>query len=587
MTCIKCNIKITNREYLKCKICQNNYHIDCESVSYKYFQLMKRKDEWKCRKCRNLKPHSAQKPPLARKNTVQSSTPREKACSENNKVNRESLSSGADTNKKTATIENEHRNFVTATLQMPSSEQHIDKVQNSTLQSLHLSMIPKQATTDCSSSCIDRITRRKKNAIVTNIPTKNSFDSLASTLESDTDSEEEHSERKSDEDSHGILVRSCPELNTIKMRTELESLKKEVVNLQNQVLSADKQIEDLVSENCQLKLEIDIYKNKLENLSRVCLSVDTHKKKTLKNKRNKSMPPIIFETEKEMPIELSNQENDYNQDENTQISKRKNKQTNTKETSATHHSPDNNKDENTHSSEIKGNNSSTEEIFPQQDHRKILIYGTQQCVDLAVALEKSRHSTMYEKYNISAITKPFATSSEIAKTCTSSIHQVNPHDKLILCVGENDRNPDLVTASLETILDNFKDNTVLVLNILQNKYQNVHKVNQHIKNICTLLKYKNCHFIEYEPYLTFYNSAKTCNAINHVIDYVDYADKYLDVKKLKELVVRKNSGEVKYKKGTIPYFFALIESKKTENMPIKGTIPYYFPKTKKQTFFRD
>lgn len=52
-TCSKCKKKMLNREFLHCKTCNNDYHLDCESVSYKLFRLMKNKSNWRCRKCLN------------------------------------------------------------------------------------------------------------------------------------------------------------------------------------------------------------------------------------------------------------------------------------------------------------------------------------------------------------------------------------------------------------------------------------------------------------------------------------------------------------------------------------------------------
>lgn len=58
-TCTKCKKKVLNREFLHCKNCNYDYHLDCESVSYKLFRLMKNKCNWKCRKCTNSKIHSS------------------------------------------------------------------------------------------------------------------------------------------------------------------------------------------------------------------------------------------------------------------------------------------------------------------------------------------------------------------------------------------------------------------------------------------------------------------------------------------------------------------------------------------------
>ncbi|WP_337241651.1 hypothetical protein, partial [Proteus faecis] len=79
-----------------------------------------------------------------------------------------------------------------------------------------------------------------------------------------------------------------------------------------------------------------------------------------------------------------------------------------------------------------------------QNH--IQIIGTQQLVGLAAELIKSRFKTPYEKYSVSAFTKPQALSEEISKACDNL--KLKDNDKLVICLGENDNNPVKIISHL-------------------------------------------------------------------------------------------------------------------------------------------
>lgn len=53
LKCKKCAFDITNKEYMKCSICDYSYHLDCTNVSLKRFFLMAKnsKNTWQCRGC--------------------------------------------------------------------------------------------------------------------------------------------------------------------------------------------------------------------------------------------------------------------------------------------------------------------------------------------------------------------------------------------------------------------------------------------------------------------------------------------------------------------------------------------------------
>lgn len=228
--------------------------------------------------------------------------------------------------------------------------------------------------------------------------------------------------------------------------------------------------------------------------------------------------------------------------------------------------------------------------------RQIHIFGTQQCVGLATALSQSRQNSQYEEYGITAETKPYALSSEILRNCSAT--KLRPDDKLIIGIGENDYNESILSTQLNNVLHSFDGNTIIVLSAYKNNYLDTIKLNQRMKYICK--NYIKCHYV----YFTSKNFKDLCHTINHIIDYSDYSDKYLNPREIRRRIACSKPNlnlHINYKteprKGTIPYYFERINKKTTlqTSSPIArtnnkqpGTIPYYFPTINRgNTLFRN
>lgn len=224
--------------------------------------------------------------------------------------------------------------------------------------------------------------------------------------------------------------------------------------------------------------------------------------------------------------------------------------------------------------------------------KAIWIFGAQQCVGLAAALINSRKTTQYEKFRVFAHTMPNAQSDTITKSCTNI--DLQPGDKIVVSLGENDYNMEHVLYQLKNILQTFSKNTVIILNVLKSSHLDVDKLNYRIKNICK--HYNNCHFMN----SINHDVSEICKSINYIIDYEYYAQKYLNPAELrKHLASGKSSSLQKRetnlpKKGTIPFYFIKRNISETEqnvnsHLPSeelkKGTIPYYFPTLKKNDIF--
>ncbi|KAF9791614.1 hypothetical protein SFRURICE_020013 [Spodoptera frugiperda] len=119
---------------------------------------------------------------------------------------------------------------------------------------------------------------------------------------------------------------------------------------------------------------------------------------------------------------------------------------------------------------LKPLNLSTKDITSHLQHRipekTIAIFGAQQCVGLAAALQDSRKSTQYEKYGIFAHTMPNANSDTIVKCCTKA--NLKPEDKIIICLGENDR---IVGSVLTQLKNRYGARTLPALNIVSFQFR--------------------------------------------------------------------------------------------------------------------
>lgn len=223
--------------------------------------------------------------------------------------------------------------------------------------------------------------------------------------------------------------------------------------------------------------------------------------------------------------------------------------------------------------------------FNADPRPRIDIYGTQQAVGLASALTYSRKNTNYEQYKIEGLTRPFSSTKNILDNCR--LKYSKEADKVILWVGENDSNIDLVLSELRKFLTINTKRTIIVLSSLNNKSVNVLKLNNEIERICVM--FKNTYFVQI-PLIC--KLPEICKRINMSIDSIDYECKFLNCKALKKIIFRNSSVKPispKPKIGTIPYYFKKKQNETSCNETSRGnaylqrgTIPFYFPFVEKK-----
>lgn len=231
----------------------------------------------------------------------------------------------------------------------------------------------------------------------------------------------------------------------------------------------------------------------------------------------------------------------------------------------------------------------------------IYIFGGQQCSGLSVQLLKARHGKP-QQYNITSFVKPGATTQEILSTCTSL--KPTEKDKIILSVGEHDKNPTQAMIELGATIKQFTKSEVIVLNVLESDFLNEHKLNSSTDIICN--NFHNCTHLNVKnrDYRT-----SLANVLSDIIDQLDYNRQYLGyntrsnrcnkVHELQSLYVKNHdtrSAKSVINKGTIPFYFpklSAVQKSNTSGGPLneikeKGTIPYYFkPKQQNVNFFRE
>ncbi|KAH9629228.1 hypothetical protein HF086_008310 [Spodoptera exigua] len=202
------------------------------------------------------------------------------------------------------------------------------------------------------------------------------------------------------------------------------------------------------------------------------------------------------------------------------------------------------------------------------------ILGGQQFAGLASQLIHSRANSNYEKYRISSTIKSQASSEEILK---SSCELTDSSDNyIIVCVGENDTNPNKIVIELVSLLKNMQKTNVVVFNVLHNKYLNTNMINNSIQLICK--NFKNCSFVKVDSYNSnkYYYFMELCRKINYVIDSKFYSRVFLTGRN--KFV--NNNDKTEYKtvprRGTIPYYFK----------PISRTTNQYDNNAITQQFFR-
>lgn len=431
-----------------------------------------------------------------------------------------------------------------------------------------------------------------------NVPTENSFGSL----DIDDDPDEMYS---SSILGNNTLNRSCPILGN-NLKEELDTLTTINQTLEDNLQKAENEIENLVTENGSLQKQIEEMKKNIEVLTQICKSTDHQTKSNIiKNRRiswsvskthtnftnSPQLTPIKM-THPRLgiwsPLSFSENCGKVAEIENSKtdlLKKCENYQEEILELERQIY------DLEKKLSDLPSIEPDTEEKCIETIKRKPMIYiiGGQQCTGLAVELISTKSNTKFKEYQVTSITKPFASTEEILKSCSTL--EATSDDYVILNIGETDHNPTQIVYNLSAAVKTLEKSNIIILSVVKNNFLNENKLNDTLKTLCNEINH--CKFIDFSSKFKTnrHNLRQTCKTINFYIDYVEYETKFLmytkrapklgtDIDKNSNAYVQQEKSMSKshmYKKGTIPYYFQKIRERTAQLDIRKKTLLDYFP----------
>lgn len=380
---------------------------------------------------------------------------------------------------------------------------------------------------------------------VPNIQTHNSFDSL-SVSENCDDVEDIPLDRSHD----GVRTDNFEKIEEMKKKNRI---------LQEQLDSAEVQIEILLSEKAALLKRLNEKDLKITSLVRAQDELN----------KTKSLPstPEVKKASKTEALHAPTSDNvkTMNTTKISKISVSANQKNASFESAPIHK----------HNDPIQSANK-----------HNLYILGDDGLLGLSAAALESRQGKWNDQYKPTAFIKSGATSTEILEECVNKrfLDSLTEFDVVVLGVGNNDKNPTKLQSNLCIALSKLNHVQVIITPVVYNAFLNERLLNNNIK-MCTQL-FNNCKFIE--PGYTWRPSKhikKLCNAINLHIDSSEYSEQFLQPSKLRQFL--KMSTKINKKKG--PYqsslldYFSIIKKTETGNTPTP--MPKSTPETKNR-FFR-
>lgn len=390
---------------------------------------------------------------------------------------------------------------------------------------------------------------------------------------------------------------SVPDLSMRTEDIEIQKLKQRIMNLEEQLQSADQEIQNLLSENFQLKNTIQDLENKAGRYKNLYIDAVSETKTKFLKRHN-----VIAQNKKDLSSSYENLNvNNYHTFYSNTI-------THPSTTNTTLRDIELNDKEKTESEIVLQNSfqNKSDSITKKQDgeftlkasmekykeikKNRLYIIGEQHTSGLWKYITSNKEHKWHDRYNIVSFVKPNALSSEAYKTLTTIESSMSPGDRVVLSVGANDNNPYMLLNQIGRILDKLQHVKVYVAQVFYNRHLCINTINSNIAGLINI--YKNCEFIKYER---GHNRIKTfltyiANRINYYLNYDDYYNTYLTFNK--QILLRKSEKQYnkkvkKYIQNKITNYFNSVESDKNiydtlksgnnyHTVQKKGTIPYYF-----------
>lgn len=334
----------------------------------------------------------------------------------------------------------------------------------------------------------ENVTVRTKYTAV--ISTENSFEALSSLSGNEDNNVDDYDD---DLEQTSFLTtsehnRSCPERTMI--YDKAEKMEKLILELQEKLQIADNEIVNLLSENYTLKDKIKSQAVVISSLKKV--SGSTVRNNSIKNIRKSKAQnqSYINLSGDQTNLNLQNTSNDIsttiaNHERNHKpmhIQTPIGMSTPTTQPSTSRLQPL------PSSAPYKTKTSTTQPKKPT-----IYIFGDEQVRGLSQSLLNSRKGKWNDVYDVRAVVKPYASSSQIVNDLTNMANIITKHDLIVFSVGCNDKNPFTLLTNICNILHNFRNNDILLFNIRNNKHLNINALNYNLEKFTK--NYSNCTLI--------------------------------------------------------------------------------------------
>lgn len=456
--CNKCSKALTDRQNLTCAKCKYIYHLNCTEVTFQRYKIMdqERKKAWKCAYCWE-KYHQEMK---------------------------------ANTDPSPKSVEKETpENIIVTPLPEHTSEPNVPKIPS-------VECTPNHTFTETPQNYVT-----ERNKIVINVSTENSFSSL--TTDEDLD------------DIHGIMNRSCPEINTC-TRSYIQELNEKIGYLQEKLVAADTEINEILLENGAMKKKLSEYEIKIKQLTDICRSTSAikpiHASSQKKKNRKKNVNRHTLDFSVTDDTELVPQCNS-----SSLIDK------NMKEQILTNLTPETdelNSLQQTAPGESRLQNDKLLQNEPTKSRRRVLLLADENGAELRNLLDKY----LGEEFHLKSILKPSAPLEEVLNGGISDCKDFTKSDYVIILAGSHDKNPVKFQSTLQYCVNVLKDTNILFGKIYNNKYLSVNKLNNMLKSINN--NFDNIHISELiHTYRNKIHRLNSCRSLIMDIILVDYKNK--------------------------------------------------------------
>lgn len=305
-------------------------------------------------------------------------------------------------------------------------------------------------------------------------------------------------------DSTMISLRSEPQNNVNNSMNEMIS---ELEILKERLISADIEVDNLSSENIQLKHTIQEQAKQIELLKQLTRELpsktNVYKATTPGNNR---LLNIKIRTPRMSPLQLAKSAcaSLYNSPTKTQ---KQNPEPNTVnnqfETIVAHNSASsqvNQKNNKTATPNYITQESCTNSTTNHIKHRVIIIADNQ-----GRNLRHNLQQLLGTTYQVVSFIKPNATLGEVILSMQEEIKGLTMDDYVIMLAGSNDKNPYTFSSKLDTWLSSVPNTNIITGEISRNDYLCESKLNYEMKFICS--KYKNVVYtdLDYSRIIPYHN----------------------------------------------------------------------------------